>query len=117
MISDINRYILSANKGHTCGTYSGLYGPLVSFFTVAFLRYFKDAYGILIIPFFATMTDIKNSIESDELEFIIIINTINNIRIVKHIRLITEKTYDLMKMENDNIDNPNKKLIWNSLSK
>lgn len=38
------------------------------------------------------MTDIKNSIESDELEFIIIINTIKNIRIVKHIRLITEKT-------------------------
>ena len=63
------------------------------------------------------MTDIKNSIESDELEFIIIINTIKNIRIVKHIRLITEKTYDLMKMENGNIDNPNTKLICNSLSK
>ena len=63
------------------------------------------------------MTDIKDSIQSDELQFIITINTIDNIRKVKHIRLITEKTYDLMKMENDNIDNPNKKLIWNSLSK
>lgn len=63
------------------------------------------------------MTDIKDSIQSDELQFIITINTIDNIRKVKHIRLITEKTYNLMKMENDNIDNPNTKLIWNSLSK
>ena len=38
---------------------------------------------------------IKDRIQSDVLEFII--DTINHIRKVKHIRPTTEKTYDLMK--------------------
>ena len=48
------------------------------------------------------MAGIKDSIQLDVLEFII--DTINHIRKVKHIRPTIEKIYDLMKKENNNPD-------------